>query len=95
MKGRNPTADEKRHMARVRSLGCIACMNMGIETPEQFTCIHHVEGRTKPGAHFKVLPLCDGHHSRYEATGLHYNLREWENEYGTQEQLLEQIEEML
>lgn len=82
-------------MKRVRALGCIACYNMGVETPEQFTCIHHIEGQRKPGAHFKVIGLCDGHHSRYEVTGLHYNLREWENEYGTQEQLLEQIEEML
>ena len=91
MKGRNPTAAEKRHMAKVRALGCIACYNMGIETPEQFTCIHHIDGKTKPDAHFKVLPLCDHHHSRYHKTGLHNNMTRWEAEHGMQEDLLEQV----
>ena len=29
MKGRNPTADEKRHMDRVSQIGCIVCKNQG------------------------------------------------------------------
>lgn len=24
--------------------------------------MHHIDGRTKPGAHFKSIPLCGGHH---------------------------------
>ena len=95
MKGRNPTAKEKAHMAKVRALGCIACMNVDIETPENFTCIHHIDGKTKPNAHFKVLPLCDGHHSRYKKTGLHYNLYQWEQVHGTQEELLSQVSELI
>lgn len=95
MKGRNPTTEEKRHMDSVRALGCIACRNMGIETPEDYTCIHHVDGKTKPGAHKKVLGLCDHHHSRYHKTGLHYNLTRWEEHHGTQEELLEQTRMLL
>jgi len=95
MKGRTPTADEKRWMSKVRSLGCLACHNMGIETPEEYTLIHHVEGKTKPGAHFKVLPLCDGHHSRYTCTGLHNNPTRWQQTHGDQDILLEQVKELL
>ena len=95
MKGRNPTAAEKRHMSAVRQIGCIACLNNGIETPPDYTLIHHIDGKTKPNAHFKVLPLCDPHHSRYTRTGLHYNRVEWEAENGTQAELLQQVEAML
>jgi hypothetical protein len=110
MKGRNPTADEKRHMTAVNSIGCIACLNMGYETPPDYTLIHHIDGKTKPKAHFKVLPLCDNHHSRYQKTGLHYNdnhhsryqktglhynLTRWELEHGTEDELLAQVESML
>jgi len=95
VKGRSPTAAEKRHMTKVRELGCLACYNMGIETPVEYTCIHHTDGKTKPNAHFKVLPLCDLHHSRYHKTGLHNNLNRWEAEHGTQEDLLKQVESLL
>lgn len=99
MKGRNPTADERRHMAAVRELGCIACINQGFirpyEVAPEYTVIHHVEGRTKPGAHFKVLPLCDTHHSRYKVEGLHYNLTTWEAIHGTQEELMERVNNMI
>ena len=95
MKGRNPKADEKRHMDAVRLLGCIACKNQGIDTPPEYTCIHHTEGKTKPNAHFKVLPLCDAHHSRYHKTGFHYNPTEWQAIHGTQSELLQQVNECL
>lgn len=95
MKGRNPTADEKRHMSAVNQIGCLACLNMGIETPPEYTLIHHTDGKTKPNAHYKVLPLCDHHHSRYHKTGLHYNLTRWEAEHGTEESLLDQVERLL
>ena len=95
MKGRNPTAEEKRHMASVRRLGCIVCRNLGYEISEDITLIHHIEGKTKPDAHFKVLPLCDPHHSRYFKTGLHYNKTAWEKENGNQYDLLERVNSLL
>lgn len=95
MRGRNPTAEEKRYMAKVNQIGCIACLNMGIHTPPEYTCIHHIEGKTKPNAHFKVLPLCDGHHSRYLKTGFHYNPTRWQKEHGNQYDLLEQVKSLI
>lgn len=95
MKGRNPTAEERRWMARVRDCGCIACLNEGIETPPEYTLIHHIDGKTKEGAHFLTLPLCDGHHSPHYDTGLHHNLSEWQAIHGSQWELLEQVKGML
>ena len=60
MKGRTPNKAEKQHMDRVSQLGCIVCRQQG---KGRVPCeIHHVDGKTKPDAHFKVLPLCFEHH---------------------------------
>jgi len=95
MKGRGASADEKKHMSRVRALGCIACANVGIETPEEYTLIHHIDGKTKPGAHYLVLPLCEPHHSRYNLEGFHNNPTQWQAKHGSQYALLSQVKEML
>ena len=54
--------------------------------------IHHIDGRTKPGAHRKVLPLCAGHHQ--DGTGndksriaVHPYKRRFEARYGSQMEL--------
>lgn len=58
--GRKPTADEQAYMTAVASIGCIICLlYLQVESPAE---IHHVEGRTKPGCHFLILPLCKPHH---------------------------------
>lgn len=56
---------------------------------------HHIEGKTKEGAHFLTIPLCDGHHSRYKKTGFHYFPVDWEDRNGTQYELLEQVKELI
>ena len=97
MKGRNPTAAEKRFHNEIVQLGCIACWLDGNHNP--VTSIHHMEGRTKPGAHMQVLPLCAGHHQ--DGTGIpgliavHPWKRRFEDKYGTQEELLELCHELL
>lgn len=45
---------------RMAALGCIACIKDGKFNP--VVSIHHIDGRTKPGCHSLVLPLCAGHH---------------------------------
>jgi hypothetical protein len=60
MKGRTPTAQEKRLADKIAQLGCVACAQMGIDNP--VISLHHVHGRTKPLAHAKQLPLCAHHH---------------------------------
>lgn len=59
-KQRAVTAAEKIVWSKLAALGCIACMKDGNYNPH--VSIHHVDGRTKPGCHMLVLPLCAGHH---------------------------------
>jgi len=90
MKGRNPTAEQKRFHDMMAGIGCIACWVSGIRNDQ--VSIHHIDGRTKADAHWKVLPLCAGHHQ--DGTGApgliavhHYKAR-FEAEYGRQRALL-------
>lgn len=97
MKGKTPTAAEKAHWNRVAALGCIACRKDGLHNTH--VSIHHVDGRTKPGAHMRVLPLCAGHHQ--DGTGapgliaVHPWKARFEARYGTQEALLQEVEGLL
>jgi hypothetical protein len=98
MKGRATTAEEARFMDRMGTLPCIACLKDGWENRE--TSLHHVDGRTKEGAHFLVLPLCAGHHQ--DGTGpnpsliaVHPYKARFEARYGTQMDLLAECVRML
>ena len=95
LKGRTPTADEKRHMNTVAEIGCIVCRNKGFINPAE---IHHLDGRMKKGCHFKVLPLCYEHHRGgrdTEPISRHPYKKRFENKYGTEEKLLEQVDDIL
>ena len=97
MKGRTRTKADKALHDRIAELGCIACHLDGRDNP--WVSIHHIDGRTKPDAHKKVLALCAGHHQ--DGTGLagliavHPFKAAFEAMYGTQEQLLELTMERL
>jgi len=91
MKGRPPTADEARFMDAIASLGCIACLKDGRREP--VVSIHHIDGRTKPGAHFLVLPLCGPHHQQDDTDllgriSVHGMKATFQARYGTQMELL-------
>jgi hypothetical protein len=97
MKGRSPTAAEKRHLNSVAELGCIVCkIHEGTYTPAE---IHHIDGKTKPRAHFNVLPLCYWHHRGNNDcetfTSRHPYKSEFESRYGTETDLLKRVEEFL
>lgn len=94
MKGRKPSAEEKRHLNRVGDMACIVCsLNCLGDTP---AAIHHLEGKTKPGAHFKVIPLCGTHHQTGGyGVALHAGKKEFERRYGTENYLLEQTNKLL
>lgn len=94
MRGRPPTADEKRWMNDVASLGCIVCRKEGKEqTPAE---IHHLDGKTKTGAHFHVIPLCYFHHREGSTSPLfvsrHPYKRRFEERYGTELDLMFEVE---
>lgn len=98
MKGRTPSAQERRFMDAVGKLPCIACLQDGIRNDH--VLIHHIDGRTKLGAHTKVLPLCAAHHQHDDAdpmerVGVHPYKARFEREYGRQESLLEQVRDMV
>tara|TARA_Y100001951_G_C11243273_1_gene241844 strand:- start:417 stop:731 length:315 start_codon:yes stop_codon:yes gene_type:complete len=97
MKGRNPNKKEKDHMDTVQQLGCIVCRNeYGVFSPAE---IHHVYGKTKKNAHLYVLPLCFRHHREGIDCELfssrHPFKRQFEERYGKEEDLLEQVQELL
>lgn len=85
------TPTEKLLWSRLAALGCIACMKDGVYSP--LVSIHHIDGRTKPGCHQLVLPLCAGHHQ--DGTGedktliaVHPWKARFEARYGAQLELL-------
>jgi hypothetical protein len=87
------TKQESEHRARVAALGCIACRNSGLgETPAG---IHHLRDKTGVGrraSHFEVIPLCGPHHQTGGyGVAYHAGPEIWEQKYGTQRELLEQV----
>lgn len=98
MKGATRTKAEKAFHDRLsREIGCIACRKDGNHNP--IVSIHHIDGRTKKGAHMKVLPLCAGHHQDGTGTpgliAVHPWKRRFEDQYGRQEQLLQECMQLL
>ena len=92
-KERAVTAAEKLLWTRLAALGCVACAKDGNFNPH--VSIHHVDGRTKPGCHQLVLPLCAGHHQ--DGTGedktmvaVHPWKARFETRYGTQAELMDE-----
>lgn len=96
---RAPTKPEKLLWTRMASaVGCIACHLDGRFNP--VVSIHHIDGRTKPGCHQHVLPLCAGHHQ--DATGedktliaVHPDKARFEQRYGPQMGLLALAHQLL
>jgi hypothetical protein len=91
----NPTKAEKSLWDQMASFGCIACHLDGIHNTH--VSIHHIDGRTKPGAHKKVLPLCGPHHQTggTEAPAIHPWKARFEKKYGKQIDLLKLLMEKL
>jgi hypothetical protein len=95
LKGRQPNMEEANHLADVSELGCVVCLNRGFNNPAE---IHHTQGKTKPNAHLKILPLCFEHHRRggdKEPISRHPYKKRFEEAYGTEEELLKQVEELI
>ncbi len=96
MKGRKPTKSEADYMDKVSELGCIVCRMQGrYRVPAE---IHHVEGKTKPDAHFKIIPLCFVHHraGRYdEPVSRHPYKKRFIDAYGSEESLMQKVKTLI
>ena len=83
-------------MDNVRELGCIVCRMRGF--PGSPAEIHHVDGKTKPDAHMKVLPLCYHHHrggNDSEPISRHPYKRRFQEAYGSEKHLLTEVSSLL
>lgn len=61
--------------------------------------MHHIEGKTKPEAHLKTIPLCFRHHREGVNNELYVSRHpfkhEFEERYGTEESLLQKVKELI
>jgi hypothetical protein len=82
------TKAEKKWWSKVADRGCAACLKDGIRNT--YVSIHHIDGRTKLGAHMRVLALCGPHHQTggESAPAIHPWKTQFEVKYGTQAELL-------
>lgn len=89
----------QQRFAALEAMGCIVCRNeYGTYTPAE---IHHLRGHQWSGMGRRAndehtIPLCPEHH-RTGGYGVAYHAgaQEWERLYGTQGELLEQVNELL
>ena len=85
--------DEKLWMSRIADFGCIVCFNE--KRGYVPASVHHILRNGKRIDHFHTIPLCPTHHQTGVNTPLfvsrHPWKREFENRYGSESELLEQI----
>lgn len=98
MKGRTPTANERAFMDLAGALPCLACLIDGRENHQ--ISLHHIQGRTAPGAHLLVLPLCSEHHMQDDSDPLgrvsvHGRKSLFTARYGTELELLAKLRALL
>lgn len=87
MQGIAVSDEEKRLHDLICSMGCVACRYEGIFNTH--VSVHHVHGRTRPGSHMHVLPLCEPHHQKNSDTlAVHGSKKRWEDRYGKQDDLV-------
>lgn len=94
-KKKHKTNDEKSHLKRVAALGCIACLSMGYEdTPAEIHHLRNGAGAGQKSSHFRSIPLCLHHHREGE-NAFHKSKVNFENDFGTEEDLLIVVNTML
>lgn len=86
---------DKKHRDRVGSLSCIICNKLPVE-------VHHKwgQGAGKKESDRLTFALCNRCHTgsyteKIEGVTLHENLKEFEKNHGTQDQLIKKTYEML
>ncbi|RKS87309.1 phage RecA-dependent nuclease [Orbus hercynius] len=95
LKSRNVTKEQEQfHDDICQHVGCLACWLEG--RFNDYVSVHHIDGRTKPDAHWLVLAPCGNHHqigSGCEA--IHKNKARFVKQYGTEMELYKMQVEIL
>jgi len=90
------TKIECQYLDHVARIGCIVCFHQGQDTPAE---IHHIRsglGMSQRATNFRVLPLCPIHHRiGGRGTAFHAGRRTWETRFGSEEELLKQLQRLL
>lgn len=87
MTRKQANAKEKKHLDAVSQLPCLVCGAVPVE-------LHHtVRLAKKKRDHMEVLPLCVFHHRG--VFSIHMARKSFRAQYGTEEELLQQVERML
>jgi hypothetical protein len=85
------TKDEKKHLDKVASIGCIIC-----HRPAE---IHHIRngmGLSQRNSNYNVLPLCPEHHrTGGHGVAIHAGQKTFEANFGTESELLEKVSKFL
>lgn len=87
---------EKEWMSRVAGIGCIVCINEhGEGSPAE---LHHINshGVGLRSDNYSVIPLCHAHHrTGGHGIAVHAGKKTWEERFGYEIDLLEQVRELL
>jgi hypothetical protein len=95
MKAKKPTPAQRARWEQIRELGCIAPVSCELRCSKH-AVIHHIEtGAGGRQDHDRVIPLCWDHHDRMSPVGLHSGRRKWQEIFGTEQELLEKVDELL
>jgi hypothetical protein len=91
------TKNEKQHLSRVAGLGCIACRKLGFYDSEAE--IHHLregQGVGMRASNYDAIPLCHKHHrTGGYGVAFHAGKQAFEDQFGTESELLAEIYELL
>lgn len=87
---RQADKQEKKHMDRVASLGCVVCRNLGLgASPSTVHHVRHGQGAGQRAGHFLTIPLCKLHHQDGGyGVAIHAGQEHWESLYGSELELL-------
>jgi len=85
---KSPTAEQKRHFAKIVEHGCIICR----APAEVHHCFTGAGGRKN---HDLVIPLCFFHHRNgtFDRPSIHPWRKRFEEMYGTEQELLEKTQD--
>ena len=93
------TKDEKSHLNKIASIGCIACHVQ--DTPGTPAEIHHPRAGTGAGkraSHYDAIPLCPPHHrgtAGLSVPSIHGSKNAFIEAFGTEAELLAILVELL